>query len=237
MKKLTPLFLTLLIASCTFAQKTQLTFDVGAAYHPDNYFYDNLSNSGFSIRDSWEVLPIFSAQLGARHFMPKCNWFYEGQIRYGYTQFNIDMDGLTFPNQIDDYYGFVKESNQEPGKYRKQYHSAGLNLGAGYRWQKNDTKAIVLPIGFSTHTNFLRRTVAITDDEKSSTTYTDNAFDSWLYYGFYSRPSFEFSLSNKPSPWTFALFAELNVLWNARENGSTKFIAGGGLGVRYSLTN
>ncbi|WP_041627557.1 hypothetical protein [Owenweeksia hongkongensis] len=236
--------LTLLLALAVFSlsakaqapQKTQISLDVSAAYQPESYFFGPALEMGFSPKKTYDLLPIFTGQLGVRDFIGRSGWFYEGSMVYNYTQLHLSSK-LTFPDQIDPYYGFVKETSTPKIEIREHYHSLGLSAGAGYRWQnRTQNKRFVLPLGFKTYNTFDRKQTTKTDEGKTSRKiFQDAKFEDWLYYGIYTKPSFEFSLSKKRSPWNFALFADVSLLWNASSDLDPSLFIGGGLGVRYAL--
>lgn len=245
---------TLLLALVVFSlsakaqapQKTQITFDASAAYQPDNYFFGHLTEMGISPRKNYDLLPLFTGQIGVRDFIGRSGWFYEGNVEYNYTQVHlaIDGDGLTFPDQIDPYYGFVlTDQNNNPLflDRHQHYHSLGLSFGGGYRWQnRKQNKKFVLPIGFKTYNTFWRKSVSETKEGKSSKKinkrlWEEDTFNDWLYYGLYFQPSYEFALSKKKSPWNFAVFADASLIWNASSDLDPSLFLGGGLGVRYEL--
>ena len=242
MKKLTLLlviFLLSLSAKAQNPQKTQLTFDASVAYHPDNYFFGFLVEWGSEPRDIYGILPMFTGQLGVRDFIGRSSWFYEGSFMYNYTQTNLNWDNLTFPDQIDPYYGFVLESQQSVPdlEIHKHFHSIGIAAGAGYRWQnRKQNRSFALPIGIKSYNTLWRKSTSKTSEGKTSgKLYQDAKFEDWLYYGIYTKPSFEFSLSKKRSAWNFALFADASLIWNASSDFGPSLFLGGGLGVRYEL--
>ncbi|WP_417600967.1 hypothetical protein [Owenweeksia hongkongensis] len=244
--------LTLLLALAAFSlsakaqapQKTQLTFDASVVYHPDNYFFGHLVEMGISPRKTYDLLPVFTGQVGVRDFIGRSSWFYEGNVEYIYTQVQLKPGELKFPDQIDPYYGFVLETDENNNPLsidrHEHYHSLGLSFGGGYRWQnKKQTKKFVLPIGFKAYNTFWRKSVSETKEGKYSKKINkgfgeEDSFNDWLYYGLYFKPSYEFTLSKNKSPLSFALFADVSMVWDTWQD-NTIFLFGGGLGVRYEL--
>ncbi|WP_417609456.1 hypothetical protein [Owenweeksia hongkongensis] len=237
--------LTLLLAFIVFSlsvkaqppQKTQLTFDASVVYHPDNYFFGYVIEQGFSPRKTYDILPLFTSQFGIRDFIGRSGWFYEGNLIYNYTQLQA---ALSFPKQIDPYYGFVYETSSSGTpdiEIREHYHSLGLSAGAGYRWRnQKQNRSFALPIGIKSYNTLWRKSTSKTSEGKTSRKlYQDAKFEDWLYYGIYTKPSFEFSLSKKRSAWNFALFADASLIWNASSDLGPSLFLGGGLGVRYEL--
>jgi len=241
------IFTLCLSAKAQKPQKAQVTFDVSAAYQPDNYFFGHWVEMGLSPRKTYELLPVFTGQLGVRDFIGRSAWFYEASLVYNYTQTHLDIPfgELTFPDQIDPYYGFVIQTDDNNNPIgidrREHFHSLGLSFGGGYRWQnRTETKRFALPIGFKTYNTFWRKSVSETKEGKSSHKINrhfgeEDSFNDWLYYGLYFSPSYEFSLSKRKSPLSFALFADVNMIWDTWQNQGPSFLFGGGLGVRYEL--
>lgn len=223
-------------------QKTQITFDISTAYQPDDYFFAFTVDQGFSPRNTYHLFPIFNGSLGIRDFMGRSAWFYEARIVYNYTQVYLDWGNLSYPDQIDPNYGFVQSTTPSVDmEIREHYHSAGLTIGAGYRWEnRGRNKALVLSGGLKSYHTFGRKKVVNRGDDKSSSQISKNygepgSFEDWLYYGFYLRPAFEFKLSKNRTPWRFAVFADANAIWNDNAEMGAKFLFGGGIGVRYNL--
>ena len=241
--KLTFALLTLSTLLVSGQQKTQLTFDISTAYQPDDYFFGFMVDQGFSPRKSYHLSPIVSGSLGIRDFIGRSQWFYEGCIMYNYTQVYLDWGHLTFPDQIDPYYGFVQSTTPRTTdmEIREHYHSAGLTIGAGYRWENRArNKALALSVGLKSYHTFGRKKVVSRGDDKSSSQINKNygepgSFADWLYYGFYLRPAFEFKLSKNRTPWRFSVFADANAMWYDNTDLGAKFLFGGGIGVRYNL--
>lgn len=243
MKKLTLLLFLTALCHTGWSQKTQLTFDVSASYQPDNYFFPFHKQMGLEARETFNLSPVYNAELGIRDFIGSSSWFYEGNLIVNYTQIHMPSGQFKFPDEIDPYYGFVLETNYE-GKsmeFWERYYSGGFSAGVGYRWQsKNRKKSIVIPVGVKSYYTFGRKKIAYVGDEKSSGKInknigSDDKFEDWLYYGLYLSPSYEFGLTKKRTPWSFAVFADANVLWDNIDIERPIFLFGGGLGVRYQL--
>ena len=86
----------------------------------------------------------------------------------------------------------------------------------------------------------MRKHITKTEEQKKSTDINksfgeEDSFNDWLYYGMYFRPSYEFTLSKSKSPLSFALFADVNMIWDTWQDQGPSFLFGGGLGVRYEL--
>lgn len=243
MKKLTLLLFLTALCHTGWSQKTQLTFDVSASYQPDNYFFPFYEKMGLEARETFNLSPVYNAELGIRDFIGSSSWFYEANLIFNYIQIHKPSTQFKFPDEIDPYYGFVLETNYE-GKsmeFWERYYSGGFSAGVGYRWQsKNRKKSIAIPVGVKSYYTFGRKKIAYVGDEKSSGKInknigSDDKFEDWLYYGLYLSPSYEFALTKKRTPWSFAVFADANVLWDNIDIERPIFLFGGGLGVRYQL--
>lgn len=243
MKKLTLLLFLTALYHTGWSQKTQLTFDVSASYQPDNYFFPFYEKMGLAPRETYNLSPVYNAELGIRDFIGSSSWFYEANFIFNYIELHAEEIPLSFPNEIDPYYGFVFQTGTTRpfGELWERYYSGGLSAGMGYRWQsKNRKKSIVIPVGVKSYYTFGRKKIAYVGDEKSSGKInknigSDDKFEDWLYYGLYLSPSFEFALTKKRTPWSFAVFADANVLWDNIDVERPIFLFGGGLGVRYQL--
>lgn len=175
--------------------------------------------------------PGFTLNAGYTSDIKASNFIWEGQLSY----MNVTAEWYE-----DDFVAQDPNDPAIPDKLNGQYVSniVGLKTGIGYEVSSESEKhSVAIIIGATGYLPFLSKTKGKMDDGdwNKSPMHTGDSFKHGILYGFYLKPTYQLTFG-KNSPWALNIFGEANLLWrNAVENGTPLFMAGGGMGVSYTL--
>lgn len=222
MKKLALLFTLLsLFVLNSNAQQKQLFLNATVLSQPHEFHFgfDSSRNPGIDI------------SAGFVSSIKTSDFIWEGQLSYMNVQSELYTDKFTATNPNDP---FIPESATS----RRISNELGIKAGLGYRFGTDKGKhSLTITAGATGYLPFLSKSkFKINDgDWSKSPRYTEDQFKYGILYGFYLKPTYQLAFGEN-SPWALNIFGEANLLWrNATDYGNPLFMAGGGIGVSYSL--
>lgn len=228
MRLLTTLILTFLIISSTSlkAQEKQLFFNVSAISQPEVFYF----SSGSSGYDEVKTPPATQVNFGIQSQIRNSSWIAEIQLSYLSI---IASEKAQFRDE---------NNNPIPTASFERIHNtneAGVKAGIGYSIQsRNEKHHGQFIIGASGYLPFLsyRHSEATGLYDEKVDTYTGQNFSEGILYGAYFKPTYQVKIGKTSSPWSLSIFAEANLIWRNLTNYLNPiFMAGGGLGVNYTL--
>lgn len=225
------LLLLFLGTSLNCFSQTELTFDLGAKYVPEEFYWPSIVSEG-----SW---PMLGANVGARGTLGRSDFFWTVGLSYQHARF---ARSLNFPEVNDPYYGFVRNTDSEI-KGISSYNFAGASLGMG--WKLKFRRKAVAGILFPLKAKFLfpfdcKRFIRTEDGERTLETpiYPDKYYSKGILYGLNFSPKYQFNFSGRRSdPWRFSAGLQAEYLIRNNTDDQNYFLWGASLGVSYQLQN
>lgn len=209
----------LAVTANTQAQNKQLFFQASLLSQPNDFFYP-------FVDDEVSKMPIPKMTLGWQQNFGKSQLFYEASLTYLFVK-----SETTFETNLHN------DPAIPPVLQVKNFANlGGMMLGAGYSASKRSKlHGLSLTAGAQAQFSFASKRQYLSEEEILSETETYRTSNGFLY-GLYLKPTYSFDFSKKPSPWRFQIFAESSMLWRYNfSEGNPLFMAGGGLGVSYTL--
>lgn len=222
MKKLILLFTLLsLFVLNSNAQQKQLFLNATVLSQPDEFHFMPAATS---------KPPGIQFSAGYISHLKKSDIIWEGQLSY------MSVQTETFTDE------FIASAPNDPlidnSTWRLISNELGIKAGLGYKFGTDEGKhSLIITAGAAGYLPFLSKSKLKFDDGdwSKSRRYTEDQFKFGILYGFYLKPTYQLAFS-KNSPWVLNIFGETNLLWrNATDYGNPLFMAGGGLGVGYTL--
>lgn len=209
--------------------QTELTFNIGGQYVPVEFYRPY----GGGREGSW---PMLGASLGLQQEIGRSNFYWAAELSYQHARYAVD---LIFPDEIDPFYGFVRNVSVGPDRVVEAYNYAGLNLGFGGRIDlQNPSKAILLPLKGKLLFPFASKRFYRSANGKSEGTpiYSDKYYSKVILCGLNFSPKYQFNFSGRRSdPWRFSAGLQAEYLIRNNSDGENYFLWGATLGVSYQL--
>ncbi|AEV33649.1 hypothetical protein Oweho_2685 [Owenweeksia hongkongensis DSM 17368] len=186
---------------------------------------------------SWlenELDPSVSGELFFAQHFTKSNWLWTGSVSY--QRFSCEAE-------IPFMYTYESQGREIPvfttGMRTEFDNVVGFSLGIGYEFRnRNESQSFKMEIG-GRLLGSVQSGMRIEIEENPDLDFEDNSdreFSERIISGCFFRPSYQFRIGDKNSPWTAVLFMEGNMLWrNKAPVTNPVFTYGGGLGISFAL--
>lgn len=228
MKSYSILFFLLTVNTVLFAQ-AQIGIRAGVFGFDEEVLFPNGTISWLEN----ELKPSVSGELFfAKHFT-KSNWLWTGSVSY---------QRFSCQTEIPYRYTYEFQGREIPvfttGLRTEYYNAAGLSLGVGYELRsRRESQRLRLEFG-GRLLGSVGSGMRIEIEENSELDYEEKSneeFSERITSGCFFRPSYQFMIGGKNSPWVGVLFMEGNMLFRNKAVTNPVFTYGGGLGINFSL--
>ncbi len=219
-----------LIANTVLLAQSQLGIRTGVYGFNEEVLFPNGAISWLENK----LKPSVAGELFFSKSINQSNWLWAGSVLY--QRFSCQAE-------IPFMYTYEFQGRETPvftTGMRTEYDDvAGFSLGIGYEFRnRNESQSFKMAFG-GRLLGSVNSGMRIEIEENPDLDFEDNSdreFSERIISGCFFRPSYQFRIGDKNSPWTAVLFMEGNMLWrNKAPVTNPVFTYGGGLEISFAL--